>query len=129
MNIQQHGISIGIERINNEFMMTMTVNGKLTHEDYEVIVPMLESAIAGVEKPEIKVLVDLRNFNGWELRAAWDDFKLGIKHGREFSKIAMIGNKKWEQFAAKIGSWFIAGEMKYFETREAACHWLNDNNQ
>ncbi len=124
MSITQHGISIGIERINDEFMMTLTVNGKLKHSDYEIIVPMLESAIEGVEKPKIKVLVDLRKFEGWELRAAWDDLKLGLKHGREFTKIAMIGNKKWEEYAARIGSWFIAGEMKYFEDTSTACNWL-----
>ena len=124
MKTMQHGISVGIERINDEFMMTMRINGKLKHSDYEVIVPMLESAIAGVENPKIKALVDMRAFDGWELRAAWDDLKLGLKHGREFSKIAMIGNKKWEEYAAKVGSWFIAGDIKYFEDEKDACSWL-----
>jgi len=121
----QHGISVGIERINDAFMMTLTINGKLKHSDYEIIVPMLESAIAGVEQPKINALVDMREFNGWELRAAWDDLKLGLKHGRAFTKIAMIGNKKWEEYAAKVGSWFIAGDIIYFEDKTEACNWLN----
>jgi len=125
MKMTQHGISIGIERVNDEFMLTLSINGKLKHSDYETIVPMLESAIAGVEKPKIKALVDMRNFDGWELRAAWDDLKLGLKHGREFTKIAMIGNKKWKEYAAQIGSWFIAGDIKYFENEGDACNWLN----
>jgi hypothetical protein len=28
--------------------------------------------------------------------------------------------------AAKIGSWFISGEMKYFEDEDDAIEWLND---
>ena len=125
MTTTQHGISIGIERVNDEFMLTLSVNGKLKHSDYDIIVPMLESAIAGVNQPEIKALVDMRKFDGWELRAAWDDLKLGLKHGKEFTKIAMIGNKKWEEYAAKVGSWFIAGDIKYFEDEADACNWLN----
>jgi len=37
----------------------------------------------------------------------------------------MIGNKKWEEYAAKIGSWFIAGDIKYFENEKDAGNWLN----
>ena len=125
MKVTKHGLSIGIERVNDAFLMTMSIVGKLRHEDYEVIVPMLESAIEGVKDPKVKVLVDMREFDGWELRAAWDDLKLGLKHGNDFSKIAIIGNKKWEEYMAKVGSWFIAGEMKYFESEGDACEWLN----
>lgn len=125
MTIKKHGLSIGVERVGEEFFMTMSIDGKLTHEDYEIIVPMLESAIAGVKDPKVKVLVDMLHFDGWELRATWDDLKLGLKHGNKFSRIAIIGNKKWEEYMAKVGSWFISGEMKYFENKADACQWLS----
>lgn len=125
MSIQRHGLSIGIESINNEFYLTLKASGKLTHEDYETISPMIDSALAEIEHPEIKALIDATELQGWEARAAWDDFKLGLKHGNEFVKIAIYGNKRWQDMAAKIGSWFISGEMKYFEDEEAAIEWLN----
>jgi hypothetical protein len=126
MNIQRHGISIGIEKIGNNFFLTLKASGKLTHADYEIITPMIDAALSGVKQPEIKALIDGTELEGWEPRAAWDDFKLGLKHGNEFVKIAIYGNKGWQEIAAKVGSWFVAGEMKYFENEAAALEWLSE---
>ena len=125
MSTSRHGLSIGIERINKEFFLSLKAVGKLTHEDYLMINPMIESALEGVKKPKIKVLIDGTEMEGWELRAAWDDFKLGLKHGSEFEKIAIYGNHNWQEITAKIGSWFISGEIKYFEHYEDAIVWLD----
>ncbi len=126
MNIIRHGLSVGIERTNEEYFLTLKAVGKLTHNDYKVIVPMIESAIKEVENPSIKALVDGTELEGWDLRAAWDDFRLGLKHGNEFKKVAVVGNKKWQEIGSKIGSWFIAGEVKYFEDINAALGWLHE---
>jgi hypothetical protein len=85
---------------------------------------MIESALDTVKEPKVKALIDGTELEGWELRAAWDDFKLGLKHGNEFEKIAIYGNKGWQEIAAKIGSWFMSGEVKYFETYNDALDWL-----
>lgn len=124
MHTVRHGLSIGIEHSGKEFLMRLKVVGKLTHEDYEVMVPMLESAISGIEHPKINALLDLSEMEGWELRAAWDDLKLGVKHGREFSKTAVIGHKDWMKYATRVGSWFTSGETEYFEDINAAIDWL-----
>lgn len=126
MNTTRHGLSIGIERVGNEFFLTLKVIGKLTHEDYEVITPMIESALSGINKPKIKVIIDGTEMEGWELRAAWDDFKLGLNHSSEFEKIAIYGNKNWQEITAKVGSWFISGDIKYFDQYENALGWLNE---
>ena len=126
MSTTKHGISIGIERINNHVFLALKAVGKLTHADYELITPMLESALSQVTAPEVKVLIDGTELEGWELRAAWDDFKLGLKHNNEFLKIAIYGNKNWQEIAAKIGAWFISGEIKYFENVADAVSWLSE---
>jgi len=122
----RHGLSIGIERIGNDFFLSLKAVGKLTHVDYEIINPMIDSALAGIKSPRIKVLFDGSELEGWELRAAWDDFKLGLKHGGEFDKIAIFGNKKWQEYSAKIGSWFISGDVKYFEDLDEALTWIQE---
>lgn len=126
MSITRHGLSIGIERIGNEFFLSLKATGKLSHADYLKINPMIDSALEGVKDPEIKAFIDGSELQGWELRAAWDDFKLGLKHGNEFSKIAIFGNQKWQEYTAKIGSWFISGEVKYFEDSDQALAWLQE---
>jgi len=124
MSTIRHGLSIGIERVNDKFFLSFKAIGKLTHDDYQTITPMIESALLGVKQPKIKAIFDASQLDGWELRAAWDDFKLGLKHGSEFEKIAIYGNKRWQEMSAKIGSWFISGEVKYFEDYDEALAWL-----
>lgn len=126
MKLEQHGLSIGIVRTGEEFFLSLKAQGKLTHKDYERITPMIDSALAEVKEPKVKVFIDGTELEGWEARAAWDDLKLGLKHGNEFEKIAICGNKKWQEYAAKIGSWFIAGDIKYFENESEALAWLHE---
>jgi hypothetical protein len=119
-----HGLSIGIERIDNEFFVSLKAVGKLTHEDYQIITPLIDSALAQVKEPHVNVIIDCTGLEGWDLRAAWDDFKLGLKHNNEFRKIAIYGNKNWQKISAKVGAWFISGEIQYFEDGQAALKWL-----
>jgi hypothetical protein len=126
MSITRHGLSIGIERVGNEFFLSLKAIGKLTHEDYKTITPMIDSALEGVKDPKVKAFFDGTELEGWELRAAWDDFKLGLKHGGEFDKIAILGNKKWQEYTSKIGSWFVSGEVQYFEDETEALAWLQE---
>lgn len=125
MNMKRHGLSIGIERTGDSIFLFLKAQGKLTHQDYEVISPMIDSALQEVREPRVKVLVDGTELEGWEARALWDDLKLGLKHGNEFERIAIYGNKNWQEMAAKIGSWFISGELEYFEDESKALAWLS----
>lgn len=120
----KHGLSIGIERIDNKLFLSLKALGTLTHQDYETITPMIEAALAEVKDPQVDVLLDASELEGWQLRAAWDDFKIGLKHNNKFRKIAIYGNQKWQQNIAVIGNWFISGELKYFQQAEPAIKWL-----
>jgi hypothetical protein len=126
MTTLRHGLSIGIERVNNDFFLSLKAIGTLTHDDYNVITPMIDAAMQEVPTAKIKALFDVSEMHGWELRAAWDDFKLGLKHGSEFEKIAIYGHKHWQEIIANIGSWFISGEVEFFEDDQKAIEWLNE---
>lgn len=126
MTLLKHGLSIGIERVDKDFFLSLKAIGKLTHEDYQVITPMINAALDSVKEPKINALIDTTELEGWELRAAWDDFKLGLTHGSEFDKIAIYGNKNWQKISAKMGSWFISGDVEYFDNLQAALLWLNE---
>ena len=125
MKFERHGLSIGIERTDNSFFLSLKAQGNLTHKDYETITPMIDSALAEVKDPKVKALIDGTELEGWEPRAAWDDFKLGLKHGNEFEKVAIYGNKDWQKIASKIAFWFVSGEVEYFDNCDDAIKWLN----
>lgn len=124
MSSERHALTIGTERIDKDFYLSIKVVGKLTHEDYQKFTPMIDSALESVKDAKINVLFDGADFHGWEARAAWDDFKLWLRHGGEFDKIAMYGLQNWQDWAAKIGSWFVSGEMKHFTNMSQAIGWL-----
>ena len=63
------------------------------------------------------------SYDSWERNT--ETLKLGRKHGKDFRRVAIFGNKKWQEVAASVGSWFIGGEMKFFEDSEAALEWLD----
>ena len=125
MQVPRHGLSIGIERTESNFFLSIRAYGKLTHKDYEKITPVIDSALKGVDDPKIDVFFDASEMEGWELRAAWDDFTLTLKHGSEFDKVAIFGDKRWQELLAKIGTWFISGEIRVFENAGEALGWLN----
>lgn len=126
MKIVRHGLSVGIARIGaSDFSLDIKASGKLTHEDYEIINPLVDSAMEAVKDAKVKVLFDAMELEGWDLRAAWDDFKFGLKHNNEFEKIAIYGNKEWLEKSAKVASWFMSGEIKYFDNLGDAFEWLH----
>jgi len=126
--ITRKGLSIGISRVNENVFVELRAIGKLTHEDYETMTPMLEEALSEVRHPTIDALVDIRELEGWEARAAWDDFKLGMKHRKEWNRIAVVGNKPWGKVATKVGGWFTSGGAEYFEDVDAAVAWLDSED-
>lgn len=123
--IKRHGLTIGIERSENTFFLTFKALGKLTHEDYTKITPMIDAALVGVKDPKIKCLADLTELEGWEARAAWDDYKIDLKHGSEFERLAIVGNKRWEKVGAKVANWIMSADVKFFNNVDAALIWLN----
>jgi len=120
----RHGFSIGIERISSGIYIGMKAYGRLTHADYQKMMPLLDAALSGIPELSVDVLLDVTEFEGWELRAAWDDLQLGLRHGAEFRKIAVFGQRDWQAWAAKVTGWFISGEARYFDDRDAALAWL-----
>lgn len=124
MSTGRHGLTLEVERLDDHFMLRFKALGTLTHDDYVAITPVLDSMLREVAQPKIRAFIDAEQFRGWEPRAAWDDFQIGLKHGSEFSRIAIYGHRDWMDWAARIGGWFISGEVKHFEDRDAALDWL-----
>lgn len=124
MSIDKHGLTVGSERIGNDIFFSIKAIGKLTHSDYEIMTPMIDSATAAVSEPHVRALIDITELQGWEMRAAWDDFKIGLKHGSEFTKIAIFGHSNWQELAAKVGSWFVSGEVRAFDNMSDAVAWV-----
>lgn len=124
MSSQQHGISLGVLRTGDEYFLEFTAQGKLTHSDYQFILPLAEGSLSNIDNSVVKALVDIRDFEGWEPRAAWDELKFDFKHRKDFDRIAIVGSKQWEDWMTTLFGWIMSGEMQYFQDRGAALEWL-----
>jgi hypothetical protein len=45
-----------------------------------------------------------------------------------FTITGIRSNKEWQSTIAKLGSWFMSGEIQYFENATTALEWLKTNN-
>ena len=93
-------------------IVTVEVSGTLTQKDYDELIPSWKAAIASHGK--MRLLFIMRDFHGWEPKAAWDDFRFGLTHDAEVKQIAMVGEKKWQEWMTKIASWFVGADVRYF---------------
>ena len=102
------------------------VSGKLTDAEYKNFMPQIESVIQ--EFGNIKIYIDILDLDGWEWRVAWDDLAFGIKHWKSFSKIALVGERRWEQLSAKIANRITKADVQYFarENSMEALVWIQD---
>lgn len=112
----------------NGNILALRAKGKLTTEDYEnQFIPDLEQLIE--EHGKVRVLIQFdEDFSGWELGAAWDDAKFGIKHNNDFEKIAIVGGPKYVEWGVKLSTHFMSGEMKTYDSDELeqASAWITE---
>lgn len=98
-----------------------SLSGKLHDEDYKVFVPQMERVIE--REGKVRALALLHDFHGWDLHAVWDDMAFGVKHYADVEKIALVGDRKWEEWMAKICKPFTRATVKYFDAEEIELAW------
>jgi hypothetical protein len=76
-------------------------SGKFVAEDYDILIPKLDEAIAASGK--INMLIVMEDFK-WRggLEGAKADFKFGTQQYRQVEKAAFVGEKKWQEWMIKI---------------------------
>ena len=98
------------------------LTGKLHDSDYQHFMPIVEAAIEAHGK--VRILAQFEDFRGWDLHALWDDTKFAAKHCADIERMALVGDRKWEEWMAKICRPFTEATLRYFEISEAEKAWL-----
>jgi len=107
----------------------LKLSGTLHDEDFRQFVPAMETILTAEGK--VRLFVQFDDFHGWDLHAAWDDLKFGLKHYSDFERIAMVGDYKWEKWMASFCKPFTKADVKYFDRLDvyAAWKWLLENDE
>ena len=111
---------------NDGKVLVVHVSGKLVKADYEHFVPEFERLVS--QHGKLRLLFDMTDFHGWELSAAWEDFKFGIEHFADIDRLAMVGDQQWQHGMAIFCKPFTKAMVRYFEHADAAeaRKWLNE---
>lgn len=97
-------------------------SGCLTENDFHnFLIPEVEKALETHDS--IRLLFQLEDFSGWGHHALWDDLSFGIKINSRVEKIALIGDKLWEEWMAKVVKACSNGDTRYFPISEQQCAW------
>lgn len=75
--------------------LVVVASGRLTEEDYRELVPRLHEAIERHGK--LRLLILLRDFEGWTPKALIEDLRFDLRHRKDFERAAIVGERRWEE--------------------------------
>jgi hypothetical protein len=110
----------------NDGVVIARLTGKLEPSAYDGIEAELANVMSETE--HVKLLLDLRDFDGWTgLSALGNHLSLVREHRRVPERIAIVGDKAWQRMAEKIMSAFVNAKAHYFEgdDYEGALAWVS----
>ena len=98
------------------------MSGKLHDADYQTFGPAIDAAIA--QHGKVRLLAQFHDFQGWDLHALWDDIKFSTTHCTKIDRIALVGEKTWEKWMAKVCKPFTMAKIMYFDVAEIDKAWV-----
>jgi hypothetical protein len=117
-------MAIDVKEQDGGRILQVHVMGRLTRDDYARFVPEVERVIG--KHGRIRVLFDMRDFHGWTAGALWEDLKFDLKHFRDIERLALVGERRWEQGMAAFCRPFTTAAIRYFDRADAddAHRWV-----
>lgn len=103
------------------------VSGKLVQDDYGRFVPEFDRLVRLHGK--LRVLFDMSDFHGWTASALWADTKFALHHFSNIGRLAIVGEKKWQEGMALFCKPFTAAKVEYFDHGHSAeaMQWLQES--
>lgn len=122
-------IEIDLLKIDGEDesrVIRAAVTGKLQESDYRELGPYIAGALE--HHASVRLLVQFSQFKGWSAGAAWEDAKLGFQHFSDFERLAVVGDKRWEEWMTRLAAPFTLADVRFFEPSEMekALAWVTE---
>ena len=111
-------MSIALSEKDGGKTLEVSLTGKVVVQDYGAFVPAVERLVQ--KHGKIRMLVEMHDFHGWTVGAAWEDTKFAAHHFRDIERIALVGETKWEKGMAVFCKPFTAASVRYFDRTKAA---------
>lgn len=96
--------------------LEVVLKGKLNERDYKQLGPQIEDLIRTHGK--LRLLVELRDFEGWTFGGLWEDIKFDSRHFSDVDRLAIVGQKRWHEAMTAFCKPFTTASIRYFEVFE-----------
>jgi hypothetical protein len=118
--------SLGSIQVGTEDdVITVRLLGKLDPSAYDGVNEEIDNVMCHTE--HVRLVLDLREFDGWSgLSALGDHLSLVREHYRVPERIAIVGDKAWQEMAGKIIAKFVNARTKFFDSGDydGAVAWV-----
>jgi len=107
-----------LTEIDGGKVLEVQTRGKLTHDDYQRFASRFEALFQ--QHGKLSVLFEMVEFHGWDAAAMWDELKFDLKHFADIDRLALVGDKKWEQGMGVFCRPFTAAKIRYFDAADVS---------
>lgn len=100
------------------------VHGRLHQQGYSKFVP--ESEQEGREHGKLRVLLQMKDFQGWDADGLWEDIKFDARQYSDIKPVALVGDEGWQKNMALLCKPFTSAQIRHVDTKElsVARHWI-----
>jgi hypothetical protein len=105
-------------------LLAVQVSAKLTDQDFDIYRSLIRQKME--EYGSARLYFEMVNFEGWQPGSFVENGVFDLVHGREYGRVAMVGEKQWQHWAARLASPVKKEGIKYFDLsdREKAMAWV-----
>src|SRR4051812_45303702 len=98
-------------------------SGRLRADDYQRFEASFAAEL-GCRTLPVPLLLDMRGFAGWSPAGLLRDLAWDLRNRRTFSRIAVIGDRRWHRWITLAGAPLFRAPTRFFRSAEAAIGWL-----
>jgi len=115
---------LSYKEYDNAQAVEIVLEGRISTEEFEALAQRLEAFIA--RHGRIRVLEIIRDFEGMDASALWEDIKFSLRHLKDFSRCAIVANPNTRHLWSSLVAPFMSCDVEHFPPGEedAARDWL-----
>lgn len=99
---------------SHDNFLAVRASVKLTENDYRALfIPEMDKRIDRYGKIDVLFVFD-HSIQGVEWGAVWDDCFYGLKHRKDFNRVAIVGGPRWVGWFESIGTLFTTSALRFF---------------
>ena len=110
--------------LTQDNLIAVRVSAVLTSEELDQFKAIVRHVIA--QYGEVRLYFEMEQFSGWEPESFLENAFFEFVHAHQFGKVAMVGEKNWQAWLARLVNVVKRGEVRYFDLdqRVQALEWI-----